>query len=346
MRWGKRGFAIQFNWLFVLLGGVVILGFFFSIINNQTVKQEGETAQKSTQEINDLLKVSLSSRDTQKIVSFEKKIAFSCDDEISAFYIGSAYKYSRYDYNAIFSPTELEGTELIVQTLVFEAPFKVLPLVHVTNRDTEYVFVEDAPVITIAYNSLPENVTKSLIPAPLGTIAAYPNNNYDHTVFVLTDESKLAGLTNFDNPNNKAYAVVIKSGSGTVIDYGNITFYFHDSSGFVDNGTAPFLGLDTISGAIISHDREIYECNLKKIMQRVELLAGLHSQRMFNYTNLASAICRDNYPLAQIHLDNIRTYASRRPLTVGDFQVLVGAMGDLKSLNSYLLTKTECPLIY
>ena len=344
-RCGKKGFAIQFNWLFVLLGGVVIVGFFFAIINNITAGEEREGAQKTTQELNDLLKASLASRDTQKIVFFDKKISFSCDGEVSNYHIKGGYQRVRYDFNVIFSPGTLEGRELIVQTSIFEVPFKSQPLVYVNNKDIEYVIVGSTPILTIVNNLLPENVTKINIPG--ASIAGYPNNNYAHTVFILTDKNFLATLSDFNSPNNKAYAIVINQAGGVSLEYGNVTFYYHDSSsGFVEDGTVSFLELETMIGAVISHNKTLYECNFKKVLERVELLSQLHSQRMINYTNLASPLCTDYYTVAKNHLDDIYTYASSDPLTPSELGSLAAAINALKSLNSYILVKTECPLIY
>ena len=197
---------------------------------------------------------------------FDKKIYFSCD-EISQYYVEGAFKYSRYDYNVVFSPDELESKELLIQNLVFEAPFRTIPLVYVTNRDIEYVFVGDSSIINLLYRLMPENTTKKIIPS--GNITDYPNNNYDHTVFVLnsSDEIYLSRLANFNNPNNKAYAIIIKPQGGLVSDYGEVTFYHYAASSFLYDGTALFIDLKTALGSIIGHNKAIYECNLKKILQ-------------------------------------------------------------------------------
>ncbi|MBU1198460.1 MAG: hypothetical protein KKE98_05300 [Nanoarchaeota archaeon] len=345
----KRGFAIQFNWLFVLIGGVVILSFFVSLINNSTFGNDQETDQKSTEEVNALLKVSLASGNTQKTMSFDKKIMFYCDDT-SEFFVGAAFKPARYDYNAIFSPKVLDSSELIIQTLALNIPFRAMPLVYVTNKDIEYVFVGNAPLINLVFNQMPDNVTMKSIPA--GSIAYYPNFDFDHTVFILSDTSHLAALSNFAGTKDVVYAVVLEPGSANVYSYGNISFYRYDtpSSSFVLDGTLPFLGSELLLGGVISHDKTIYECNLKKVITRISTLSKLHEERMVYYGDNAESHCQMYYAgsatSAINYLEDLKIFAEKNELSVVNFQSIYSAISSLRSLNNFIITKTECPRIY
>lgn len=351
----KRGFAIQFNWLFVLIGGAIILGFFFSIITNQVYEGEKKTAQRSTQELDALLKVSLASGDTQKTVVFDKKIVFYCD-EISEYYVEGAVKPSRYDYNAIFSPSELESKELIIQTLAFEAPSRVMPIVYVTNKDVEYVFVGDSTLITHIYNAMPDSTIKKSINFATNpdALSTYPDNNYDHTVFVLniTDETRLrlTSLDNFVNPDGRAYAVVITPGPYPLVDPGELTFYHYDSSSlvypFINDGSVLFLNPELVLGGVISHDKTIYNCTLRKVLRRLELLSKLHKERMIYYADNAAEYCKSVYSSANNSFENITFYAGKEPPSVDDFKNISQSIDDLRDLNDYLLTETDCPRIY
>jgi len=354
----KRGFAVQFNWLFVLLGGAVILGFFISLITNQIYQEEQKTDQQAAQELENLLRVSLAAKNTLKTVDFvDKRIRFYCD-EISEYYVGEALRSTRYDYNAVFSPTELMGKELVIQTLVFKAPFKVIPLVYITNKDIEYVFVINSSVIAQIYNAMPGNTTVRAVHNPQD-ISAYPDNNYERVVFVLDIRNKSGlnnRLTNFDSGQNseKVYAVVINTTNPYY--YGNISFFKYASKqGFVYNGSAPFLGLELLLGAVISHDKIIYDCTLRKVLQRLALLSKLHERRMAYYSAHTHSSCSSLYTApgdsAQAYLKDISRYSEEAQHTTAltPFRNLLIAITQLKSLNNYILTKIKaqsCPLIY
>ena len=347
----KRGFAIQFNWLFVLIGGAIILAFFFSLITNQASEGEKRTAQRSTQELDALLKVSLASGDTQKTLLFDRKILFYCD-EISEYYVRGSVKPSRYDYNAIFSPSELESKELIIQTLAFEAPFRVMPLVYVTNKDIEYVFVGSSALLNMVYDFMPDDTLKKSLVVP-SNIANYPDNNYDRTVFVLniTDAGGLGSITlnKFDNSDGRVYAVVINATEDSAYGYGNISFFRYDGSNFVPDGSVLFLGSELVLGGVISHDKTIYECNLRKVLRRLELLSRLHINRTVYYYYNAHEECEDYYNNANARgfIEDIKGYAAEKDeLSVDDFDNALTAINELRSLNTYIIRRTSCPPIY
>jgi hypothetical protein len=360
--WHKRGFAIQFNWVFVLIGGAIILGFFISLITNHTSEEERKTAQEATQELDSLLKVSLAAGSSQKTIFFDKKIVFYCS-EISEYSVEDAPNPARYDYNAIFSPPELESDELIVQTRLFEAPFRMMPVVYVTNQDVEYVFIGPSLLISSLYTEMPDNSTAALIDLKQnpGALKTYPDNDFDRVVFVLDarNESFLQKLDYFSELDwNKVFAVVINASEGRAQDFGTIGFYTYNPVqepllGFALNGSLPFMSSELALGAVISNDKTIYGCTLKKILQRLVLLSQLHAERMAYYASESPSYCRVHYadPAsgAQKYLHDIQSYANNSlgAPSPDDFRHIFSSINFLRSLNRYILTKTDgCPLIY
>lgn len=347
----KRGFALQFTWLFVLIAGAIILGFFFSLINNLMHGEEVQTDIKATQELDALIKINLASGDTQKIVLFDKKIIFSADSgsTYSEYYVENSPYIAKYEYNAVFSPNELEGDEVIIQNVMFKAPFRTLPVVYVSNKDIEYVFVNTSTIINLVSSYLPENLTKASVSR--GLMPDYPDNNYDHTVFILDDAAYLNSLrpNSFRNADKRLFAVVITPGQNTIYGYGNLTFYHYTSSNdFVSDGSVPFLDLTTIVGGVISHDKAIYECNLRKVLKRINLLTDLHTQRMRHYQDDISLFeCKNLYQTAIAHLENMKESSiDGEKLFTEDFQNLLISINELRILNPYIIGTKDCPGIY
>ncbi len=347
----KKGFAIQFNWLFVLIGGAIILGFFISLIVNQVAQEEKKSAQESTLELDELLKVSAAMSETEKVASLgkvDKKINFYCD-ETSEYLVEGAFKPGRYDYNAIFSPDELDAKELVILTLSFNAPFKIMPIVYVTDEDIEYVFVGNAPVLNLIFSLMPQNATKKTTSS--GTTSSYKNNNYDHTVFIVTNENDLARLDFFTSENDykKIFGVVIKP-LESAINYGELAFYTYDETGFVLKETLPYFDIKSdarlVLGGVISHNADIYKCNLRKMLQRLDLLTKLYNERLLYYTNVAPDHCKSYYATAKGYADTMQSYAEKQELLVNDFKNLVLAINNLDTLNAYLVSSEDCPRIY
>ncbi|HJX05137.1 MAG TPA: hypothetical protein VJ461_00330 [Candidatus Nanoarchaeia archaeon] len=348
---GRRGFALQFTWLFVLIAGAIILGFFFSLMNNILHGSDVKTDIKATEELDALIKISLASVDTQKIILFDKKVIFSADSSstYSEYYVGDSPYIAKYEYNAVFSPNELEGEEVIIQNIMFKAPFRTLPIVYVSNKDIEYVFV-NTTFISIISSYLPENLTKALINMD-DLMSGYPDNNYDRVVFILDNANAVSmlKLNNFRNANKRLFAVVITPGQDTVYGYGNLTFYHYSSpAGFVSEGSVPFLDLTMIVGGIISHDKAIYECNLRKVLRRINLLSGLHVKRMKHYQDDISLFeCKTSYYTAIAHLEEMKESSiDGEKLFTEDFQSLLISINELRTLNPHIIGTMDCPGIY
>ncbi|MBN2052145.1 hypothetical protein JW756_01460 [Candidatus Woesearchaeota archaeon] len=353
----RKGFTLQFNWIFVLIAGAVFLGFFFSVIANQSSSADKSSAQEATLELDNLLKISSASENTQRSILFDKagKKIFFTSDVTSEYYVEGALKSSRYDYNVIFSPSEIKSDELVILTRIFNAPFKIMPFVYITDKDIEYVFVGslDSPLLNAVFDAMPEDATKKFIDT--SEVAVYEDNNYEHTVFIFDDEYAPLGVgqLNFVNGDKRLFAVVIKPAQGVLLDYGEMIFStYSPEAGFVGNNAdaALYLGLDSILGGVISHDKTIYEHNFKKSLLRLELLAQLYQQRMIYYSENTVESCSDAYIGAEnsaaLYLANIQEYSGKKEPLLPDIYSLFLAVNDLRTLNNYLLQKTNCPRIY
>ena len=372
---GKRGIALQFNWIFVLIGGAIFLGFFFSLIMNQAKQAELGSAVDSTTELDAFLKVSSASGETQKVVKFGtkgQKIIFRCDDGRSDYFVEGADTWSDHNYHVIFSPTELKGRDLVVQTLIFEAPFRVMPFVYVTDTAIEYVFVGEggqiSPLLNLIINEMPLNATKKFIildspnndiPDYRAAITNYKDNNYERTVFVTSNTTLLDALklNDFQRNPGKVFGVAVMPGQSTVAEYGSLTFFHYNSTaGFVSDGDSPFIR-DGVPpemrqkmalGGVISHNKGIYECNLKKLLRRTELLTKLHKDRMIYYYDHSPIECQLYYwgpDSADTYLEDIKSYSSKGEVTSSNFNDLFISINKLVVRNNLLLSQ-GCARIY
>lgn len=363
-RMNKRAIDLQFNWIFVIIGGAIFLGFFISLIRNIDTGESQQTSQESTQELDSLIKVSSAVTDTQKIIVFktDRKITFSCIDEVSQYQVEGALSSARYDYNAVFSPTELSDKDLVIQTFMFEAPFRVIPLVYVTDKSIEYVFIGDSALINIIFNSMPSGTVKKTISLP--ELAGYPDNNYDRVVFIIDEDDypfalQSTALYGFNNARNRVFAVGIST-PGNQIEYGQLTFYRYVSNSFINEGVAPFLETSLTEqkstlalGGVISHDRELYACNVKKVLRRLVLMAELHNQRLnlykdyYDNLNAANMLysCNDYYDGAKGNL-SIMAYVEEPTLSMDDFINLRMTINNLELINNLISILGDCARIY
>jgi hypothetical protein len=246
LRKSKKGFEMQFNWLFVLIAGAIFLAFFFSLIRGHSSDSAKEDASSAQQELDSLLRSSQSSAELQKIIAFGKQLRFSCYDSgnsatsgvsssfVSEYYVGDSDSAVQYNYKVIFSPRVLDGKELIVKSSAFRMPFNIMPFVFLMNKDIEFVFVGNNTILTQLYSSLPVNASKKKI--TVEALPSFPNNNYYNTVFIMnSSDGALAmnlQLSNFKLPSDhkKIFAVVINAAGGLADSYGDLRFYDYVNS--------------------------------------------------------------------------------------------------------------------
>ena len=103
-----------------------------------------------------------------------------------------------------------------------------------------------------------------------------------------------------------------------------------------------------IVGGIISHDKAIYECNLRKVLRRINLLSGLHVKRMKHYQDDISLFeCKTSYYTAIAHLEEMKESSiDGEKLFTEDFQSLLISINELRTLNPHIIGTMDCPGIY
>src|SRR3989338_411247 len=120
MKFKKRAVEIQFNWLFVLIIGAIILILFSGIIMRQ--KNISETS-KNVFLLNNLDAIFSGSEVSQGTVNIvkipETKIEFRCN----RYSIGKLSK--QLQVMNVFPHSVLEGNQLIAMTLDFSIPYRV-----------------------------------------------------------------------------------------------------------------------------------------------------------------------------------------------------------------------------
>ena len=139
---GRGQIELQFNWIYILIAGAVILLFFVGIV----VKQKAASERQLGTEVVHILQsiftgsgVSESTKnfiDTSGLVRYE--FSFSCEDGVSRFGIVGQGGTIEDSVQPIFSPERLQTPRLILWSLPYTLPYKVSDLLFVTSPNTLY----------------------------------------------------------------------------------------------------------------------------------------------------------------------------------------------------------------
>jgi hypothetical protein len=250
-----RGIDLPFGWLFAIIAGVVILflAIFFSarFINFQQTTVGVETT-KQIQILLDPLETGFESAQTTSFsIPIESRIYNQCDDfgTFGTQTIGLAqltfnqWKNTSVDVSFenkyIFSDTQVEGKDFFVFSKAFNFPFKVSDLIYLTSSLEQYCFLNP-----------PSNIGEELNNLNQSNILVRNNNCPSNSIKICFNQDSSCGINvNYvENYTNK-------------------------------NGSNLYFYSDALMYASIFSDKDVYECQVKRLMERTVELSSLYKDK-------------------------------------------------------------------
>ena len=315
MKSKKGAISIQFNWIFILIAGAVILLFFFSIVEWQKKASESRMNVAVLTNLDAIFTGAKTTESSTNIVTIpNSEIGLDCNN----YFMESIHEEIR--GKIIFSPDLIKGTRILTHTLSWNAPFKVTNLLYLTSPQIRYILVEDAGMPPS--RNLLLDINKSLPPKYMKiegkpeiamnkevwnkfSLNVQDENNYKiKFIFFNTNHTDLA-LTNLANmPNEEVTAIEIKEPN-------EINFYQKDGSTFSYKGTSYYLGKEAIIAAIFAEDNEMYNCSIKKAFKQLSITSNIYHNRSYDLMNYYENLiipkwnCRNDHSKAAIKLDTI-----------------------------------------
>jgi hypothetical protein len=262
----KKGLQISFAWLFAIIVGAFIL--FLAIYGVTRLINLGqyEISTETGKQIGILLNPLETGFETGKVTSLtlarETRIYNDCDNDNSfgrQIISISQKNFGRWPEPAegvsfrnkyIFSQDIAEGKEFYIFSKPFEFPFKVSDLIYLISSSEEYCFINAPPEIEDE---------------------------------ILDLEPKNIVLDSLDGCSDKSVKVCFVS--ATLTDSSaNCDIEVNRAGGFIEkaesNGSKRvYFGGDALMYAGIFADSEIYECQIKRLMQRAGQLASLYKDK-------------------------------------------------------------------
>ena len=269
----KRGYLeISFAWLFALIVGafILFLAIYFSInlIKQGQTEQDAQTGKNIGVLLNPLEIGFQSGISTIFDFPVDTRIYASCSNSGN---FGKQYiKVSQISFKKwtetnikvpfqnkyIFAEIPVEGKKFVVFSKPFEMPFKVADLIFLIPLEKKYCF-KDAP----------ENIKNEIETLNKGNFFV-ENCTESMTKICFSYDSKCNVKVNYEEGS-----------------------FGEEGSGYVEkkNSQVQFEG-DALMYAAIFSDKETYECNLKRLMNRVENLALIYNTK----TDILTGKCDTN----------------------------------------------------
>jgi len=356
----KAAISIQFNWLFVLIAGAVILLFFFSIVQWQKKSSESKIDVAVLTNLDAILTGVRTTEYSTNVVTIPKsEISFDCDN----YYIGSTKKPIK--GSIIFAPGLISGTKILTQTLSWSMPFKIANFLYLTSPQIRYILVYD-PALTPSKNLLTD-INKSL-PTKYMLIQgqteiamnkeiwnkSYVKNVQDENnykvkfIFFNTGYTNLA-LTNLQRMPDKDVTAI------EVNEPNTINFYQKGGPSFIYTGTSYYLGKEALIGAIFSENSEMFNCSIQKGFAQLEITSQIYRNRSYDLMNYYLGLNPPDtrcgvfdHKNAALKLDTISKRSAFISQAVNVQNEMTGLVGDISELQSYNNNANlhSCVLVY
>ncbi|MDB4303370.1 hypothetical protein N9934_01085 [Desulfosarcina sp.] len=362
--WKKRGaIEVQFNWIFVLIVGALIIAFFVVVIKNQMETSDYEAHVTVQSKLNALMQNARSSPGTIFLTPLNQDLRTdSCDE---GFYINDD-RNLRIELETAFSPNYITSVrnKIVMWVLPWEMPFEVTNFMYVTSPEIKYILIGPAGGYADdisenpSFSSLPDELEKVFVEQVDDNlmIDIEDENNYKIRLvffsdFFSDDTCRVEDITiNFDGDSEISAVCFQPEEDALKFDRaGEIFFYDYDyeNPGFDFDETSTYVGRSSLIGGIFAEDNEQFDCVMKNAYRRLEMIASLYERRTDAlYFHYETGICRDS----MIYADGgASIHSINDAIGFGDYSDVnffaFDAPFSVSSINFYALTKS-CPTIY
>lgn len=321
----KKGFIeIQFNWLFILVAGAIILLFFIALIYSQ----KASAAEKVNYQILTDLETIVTGANVASKTSYTIKlpsveVTFKCPDCDCSYYVGEKLGVALKE-KIVFAPSLIKGRQMITWSTEWEMPFFVTNFLFVTSPEARYIIVNSTGYGDIAdklFQKIPDTINKELVGT---TDVVVDKNNYFTRIVRFGSDSPPAGWQL----------------SGDVSE-----IWFSPNQGSLDFGTVRFgtgdelqlLGEATVYAAIFTQDEGMYKCNMAKAFRKLNLVSEIYRDRTLALAS-HSSLCKPMYQGSSFGVYSTAKYPDDAQSVVTGYNLL--------SASNYQLQLWSCPLLY
>jgi hypothetical protein len=337
----KRGaIEVQFNWIFVLIVGALILVFFINISNAQRKNADQKLSFDLISKIDLIMSGALAIPKTGQIFDMPN-IPFNL--ECNA--ISTSGVSKQFPDRIIFGPDVLKGKKLVVWSQDWNVPYKITNFLYMTTSGVRYIVVA-APSNQAAqdfYNSLPENITKEI--APLDS-SLKDKNNYKIKLIFLDSVASLSYPINYTLP---AFMQKMPDSavSGIYIKGGSVRFIAKEgnSLNFVGDNISIYKD-PMVFGAVFAENKEEFNCSYMKAFEKLHYVSEVYQKReellADGYAESSQTECRapETRDTTDYNIDAIAAAALRQ-----DIDKITENEGIVVNINNNAL-RMSCAPIY
>src|SRR3989338_2830940 len=320
MKIKKRGaIEVQFNWIFVLVAGAIILLFFITVSQKAAKSSKVRIADDILDQFSLAISGAKVSTGTANLIETPKMgFEFSCDSSscnqfgcTSGYTVrGTGIEGRQTKIHPVFAPNIVKGNYIVTWIVDWNIPYRIGNFVYVTSPEVKYYLVIDENIqgskefILELNRTLPDKelrtgeatrtlLNKEIVYAKDLNRIVYQNNY--KTIFVYYEGDIYTLHSSFKGTDNQH--ISIKPKKEGIDGYGVIEFM---KPPYTSRTRAFYAGRASLFGAIFAEDADYYDCNMKKAMLMYNIIGRVYSEKariLYNYycnTQGIGGVCQKN----------------------------------------------------
>lgn len=278
----KAQLSMTFHWIYVFLAGGVILFFFIMIASRQKVSSEEQLSVVLAQKLDAIFTGAAQTKQTFEVIELPTlDIYFYCEDDAASYSIGESGSPRSVPVQPIFAPYKvLAEPRMHVWSLPFRMPFQVINLLMVDAPTITTFLVYDISdlaserMLDIIQEELPAQF--NFVPITKDELLAVPSLSTPQVRLIFLTDVVLPSFVLGKDPRN-VQIIHIESERA-------VTYYTMDGNKAVPVGTASIIqSFDDLNpalyAALFSDSVESYNCNMRKVFERLIILAEMYDSR-------------------------------------------------------------------
>ncbi len=285
----KKGQSMQFNWIFVVVAGAIILVFFVGFgmqYANLQKSRESTTISRSIDQMINGLKGQEQYKEININTAFN--FGFKCDGYIIN---NDPRSYMNLSGKTLFTQKNYDVKGLYAWIKEFKRGFKIDNVIYLIDKDKKFYLISDGneQYVNDLYNQMPNSFINIKLVSlnDLSTIKIIGKNNE----FVF-----------FTNPEQSILDQFKSKGDIIILDIitKKITFGNGDSQNFIDN--------TFVYGAIFSGTYESYQCSHSSLTNKFNVINDIYTQKARNLQDCCSSgTCDYNIIIQKLVQSNINS---------------------------------------
>jgi hypothetical protein len=306
----KKGVVeIQFNWIFALIAGALILALVVGFSSRWAATSAQKDAIKTLGNVETII-TATGVVEGQSTLLPMPNVEFTYDCKELRISGASASGLSATN---LFSPETLKGNGLLMWTTSWYVPFFAGNFVYLTTPQVKYnIIYSDAPSSSDLKDLLAD-IIPDRVNAEFSTTFTLKDENAPFYVFVFLGVPKSAPPA-FGGRNVAAIEVTISPDNIS----GGVSFFKKEGDAWTPAGSSTWVKPELLLGAIVSGNGDIYECLRGNALLRVEILSALLLKKI----ELIEVADPDKYESAKNILNSMHTSAILKQLRGRDIRDL------------------------